>query len=82
MVTKLDRFAEALQSRSPDNALIDFFNDVYDESENNERYIAELELVQLGHEIRAVTTIEILAQSHRVRKGAANNLRELQRIRI
>ena len=82
MVTKLDRFAEALQSRSPDNALIDFFNDVYDESENNERYIAELELVQLGHEILSVTTIEILAQSARIRKGAANNLREFRRIRV
>ncbi len=82
MKTKLDRFADALQKRNPDDALVDFFNDTYDEAEANERYIAELEWVQLGHDVRTVTTIQLLADCKRVRLGAERTLKEFKRIRI
>jgi len=78
---KIERFSKELQKRSPDITLMHLFNDVYDESQANERYIAELELTSLGYEVRAVKTINILAESQRLRTGAKRTLNQLKGVR-
>ena len=78
---KIERFSKELQKRNPDITLMHLFNDVYDESQANERYIAELELTSLGHEVRAVKTINILAKTRQLRAGAKRTLKQLKGVR-
>ncbi|MDH5570392.1 MAG: hypothetical protein OEY89_01425 [Gammaproteobacteria bacterium] len=81
MKTKLDAFAKALQKRNPDDSLVDFFNEMYAEQTQNENYIAELELTQLGHEIKQRNTLELLASAKRLRVNAEKSLVLLQSLR-
>jgi len=78
MLTKLDRFSEALQKRNPDDALVRFFNDMYDEAESNARYIAEIEYTNLQLHLDRTSAFKHLAESQRLRTGVLRNIKQLR----
>jgi len=74
----IDKFSEALQKRNPDNYLIGFFNDMYEEHQQRESYISELEYNQLGHETRQRKVLETLADCKRLRNGVTRNIKQMR----
>lgn len=79
MLQKLNRFSEALQKRNPDDNLVDFFNDMYEEAQSNERYVQDLEYTNLSMQLNP--TVRLLADCHRLRKSAERTIKVLISIR-
>lgn len=79
MLQKLNRFSTALQNRNPDNNLVDFFNDMYEEAQSNERYMQELEYTNLAMQLNP--TMKLLVDCHRLRVGAGRTLNVFKSIR-
>ncbi len=75
---KIDKFSEALQSRNPDNHLVKFFNDMYDEHEQREQYISDLEYTDMSKGLKHTSLIQLLAECKRLREGVIRNIKQMR----
>ena len=78
---KLERFSIYLERKNIDNVTRKFFNEVYDEAENREAFINQLQTEIWETATKHRIMVEQLDYFFRLKRGILRNVKQLRRIR-